>query len=98
MKREDKEFMLEDHPEIEEFLKSYGVEDLILGSDEKGEWICASELIYKYHQEQLAIKPVVEIDKIIAELKAEGWWLDNHFYRNNRDFLEAFAKRLKEVL
>jgi hypothetical protein len=37
----------------------------------------------------------MDIDKIIDELKAEGWWLDNHFYRNNRDFLKAFAKKLE---
>ena len=37
----------------------------------------------------------MDIDNIIEELKAEGWWLENHFYRNNKDFLEAFAKKLE---
>jgi len=36
---------------------------------------------------------------LIDKLKKRGWWLDNHFYRNNHEFLTEFAEEiLKEQL
>jgi hypothetical protein len=77
-------FYIEEHPEIEQFLKEYGVEDLILGTDEEGEWICASELIYEYHKKQLELTAV---GCQREQLKAFFNWYDKSMYEGCSDDL-----------
>lgn len=36
----------------------------------------------------------MDIESIIKDLEKKGWWLDNHFYRNNKKFLVAFAENV----
>ena len=40
----------------------------------------------------------MDIDLILKELKKDGWWLENHFYNENKDFLQAIVNETEKQL